>query len=251
MNVKKFHILIPLLSVGIMFVILFVAMNGQAAGVSLSTAENEPEYSAPLDWGGPDYFGYTYLDSNEPDGPSAVFEDISGLGITVTFNLTNSYIPVDLPFDFPIYGETVTQTYLYGDCLDCYNGFTHLAFGNPYSDPEGYIYWMDWIDRESGSVYTYFDDFSDPKRFIVQYDQVLNYVSDITTTSQIILYENGDILVRYDQDFDWWQLYFDEGGIPYLSDGFVDLPYSDSPKSELAVQYYYPEWYSYLPLIFK
>ena len=192
--------------------------------------------TSPLAWGGPDPFGYTYADSDEPWGPDPTFEDISAVGTAVTF--TDFYYTATLPFAFPFYGNTYTQTFLYGDCDGCYNDWTHLAFGVPDPWTYGSVYWMDRIDRDSGTIYVYSDTISSPARFIVQYDEVWNYGYGITTTSQVILYENGDIVVRYDSDFSWWWWW----NAPWLNSQMYGwFPYSGVPQNNFAVQFYYPK----------
>ncbi len=211
-----------------------------ASGAELPSMMKENLDSvSPEDWGGPDAFGYTFLDSDEPDGPDPTFEDISGIGTLVDF-AGSSYYTATMPFNFPYYGIPYSQTVLYGDCLYCYYNYTHLAFGQQY--PSGAIYWMDYIDRDSGSIYVYSDTISSPERFIIQYQDVLNYSYGTTTTSQVILYENGDILVRYASDFSWWDYYY--GGytyMPYLSSWYSYLQYTDNPRNDFAVQFYYPD----------
>ncbi|MBN1657777.1 MAG: hypothetical protein JXA93_05215, partial [Anaerolineae bacterium] len=195
--------------------------------------------TSPEAWGGPDSFGYTYADSNEPWGPDPTFEDISGVGTAI--DLTDFYTAVTLPFAFPFYDSTYAEVYLYGDCLYCWNYWTHLAFGGP--DPHYYggsVRWMDYIDRDSGTVYVYSDTLSSPARFIVQYDEVWNYSYGITTTSQVILYETGDILVRYAEDFDWWSWYWWDNA-PWLFWHYTSFRYQGDPHNNLAVQFYYPQ----------
>jgi hypothetical protein len=62
------------------------------------------------DTGGPDAFGYTFVDSNEPDGPVFNFIDISDTGILVGTNVDDQgFFPLPLGFDFNFYGNTYNQ----------------------------------------------------------------------------------------------------------------------------------------------
>ncbi len=191
---------------------------------------------SPLGWGGPSAFGYAYADSDEPWGPSPVFEDISAVGTPVTFSA--SYQPVDLPFAFPFYGAAYTQTYLYRDCSGCYTNPTHIAF----LDPPGAVAWMGYTDRTSGAVYIYADPLADPPRFIIQYDDVFDYFRGAATTSQVILYQNGDILVRYAQDFGSWPYWYPTWPMPYLWNPALETFYHNGfPRSNFALQFTYPQ----------
>ena len=66
------------------------------------------------DAGGPDAFGYFWIDSDEPGGPTFAWEDVSGTGTDFVGNLgdDNSIGPIDLGFDFPFYGNTYNFIYL-------------------------------------------------------------------------------------------------------------------------------------------
>jgi len=195
---------------------------------------------SPLGWGGPGAFGYTYADSDEAWGPSPVFEDISAIGTPVA--LSDFYRAVELPFAFPFYGTTYTQTYLYRDCSGCYSNPTHLAFLDPYGNYTGFIPWMDYVDRDSGAVYVYSDTLTTPARFIIQYDEVFNYYRGITTTSEVILYQNGDILLRYAEGFSDWLSWYPGWQIPWLwTPWYGPFYYAGAPRSDFTVEFYYPE----------
>ncbi len=194
--------------------------------------------------GGPDPFGYVYSDSDEPGGPSPAFEDISSIGTVV--DLQDYYTLVDLPFAFPFYGNTYTQAYLYGDCFYCYGDWTHISFGMPSSAVDS-IWWMNEVNRDSGTVYVYADLASNPARYIIQYDQMETYTPYATTTSEVILYADGNILIRYADDFSWWQSYY-SSGTPWLyGETYSTFRYSKSLDNDFAVEYYYPQGVRFWP----
>ena len=60
--------------------------------------------------GGPDAFGYTFVDSDEPDGPAYDWIDITLTGTQVAAMGDDAYQgPFDLGFDFPFYGNIYSQ----------------------------------------------------------------------------------------------------------------------------------------------
>jgi hypothetical protein len=65
----------------------------------------------PLGSGGPDQFGYIFLDSNEPGGPAYAWEEISATGTLVTgwTSYDDGYAgPIPTGFPFNYYGNTYT-----------------------------------------------------------------------------------------------------------------------------------------------
>ncbi len=80
-----------------------------------------------VDWtGGPDAYGYTGIDSDEPGGPAYAWKDISATGITVTGLGDENYVgPFPIGFPFHYYWYDVTQ-YWIGS-----NGY--IKFGTPYT----------------------------------------------------------------------------------------------------------------------
>ncbi|GJQ64546.1 MAG: hypothetical protein SCALA702_35990 [Melioribacteraceae bacterium] len=159
-------------------------------------------------FGGPDMFGYEWIDSDEPDGPDYVWNDISGTGTAVsnwiatgTFSaLDEGYAgPFDLGFNFKFYGEEYSSIY-FGS-----NGFvTFLPFsGNSYTndqipdngDPNAIIasVWDDLDGGNGGNVY--YQSFAD--KFVVQYDNWGEYFGSGTFTFQVVLYTSGKIMIYY------------------------------------------------------
>ncbi|MBK8553933.1 MAG: VCBS repeat-containing protein [Ignavibacteria bacterium] len=158
--------------------------------------------------GGPDSFGYKWIDSDSAGGPVFKWTDISGTGTAVT-SFTNGnddgYTIVGLPFSFPYYGVSYPKLKI------CTNGWvsfdtasTDAAFNNsPIPDsnePNSIIapFWDDLDLRSSGNVY-YLNDVSN-NRFLVQFNNVPHYNSGSGLgpyTFQVILHSNGSIYFQY------------------------------------------------------
>ncbi|MBN1630357.1 MAG: DUF1565 domain-containing protein [Thermoleophilia bacterium] len=151
--------------------------------------------------GGPDPFGYTWTDSDEPGGPEYVWEDISSVGTEVTLS-DESDILVQLPFSFPFYGLNRTTVGISS------NGF--LTFAPEHGEltwdvrpipvagyPNAMIapFWTDLDPDLGGSIYHYGD--AAGGRFVVQYDDVPFYNSTDGHSFQAILHRSGEIVFHY------------------------------------------------------
>ena len=158
--------------------------------------------------GGPDLFGYKWIDSNDPNGPSYVWEDISLTGIAVTnWIATGIYSakdegyagPFNLGFDFKFYGNTKNQIYVSSNGLILFSPASSNIFSNtgiPNSSvPNEFIapFWDDLDGSSQGTVYYK----QDGNRFIVQYSNWQRYSGTGSLTFQIVLYSTGRIMFYY------------------------------------------------------
>jgi hypothetical protein len=159
--------------------------------------------------GGPDLFGYEWIDSNDPDGPDYVWNDISTTGTLVTnWVPTDIYPAVDegkagpflLGFNFKYYGVDYTNIWF------CSNGFisfvdiTDAAMSNstiPSSNiPNNFIagIWDDLDGKTTGKVYYK----QEATKFIVQYDNWPGYYAGTGPfTWQFVIHKNGKIILYY------------------------------------------------------
>ncbi|MBT7310963.1 S8 family serine peptidase, partial [bacterium] len=148
--------------------------------------------------GGPDGFGYTWIDSDEAGGPAYNWFDISGLGNTTGSNDDATYGPFDLGFNMSFYGNTFNQVNV------CTNGFlSFTSLDAPYTNqeipssgaPVNMIapFWDDLNPNSGGQIYYYADN----NRFIVQYQDVPHYPSGNPETFQVILNSDGSIVYQY------------------------------------------------------
>ncbi len=153
------------------------------------------------DFGGPDVFGYSWQDSDEPDGPVYSWRDISGIGTYVNFT-HNDYATNLMPigFTFNYYGTEYTQYRISP------NGW--LGFGDDWTDwhnfelprhdaprPAIFGFWDDLDPLQGGNVYYYGNSDS----LVVWFDDVIHYPGYWTGTYdfQFILYSTGQILLQY------------------------------------------------------
>jgi subtilisin family serine protease len=169
----------------------------------LAKGQDDPrEGQSPLAGsGGPDQYGYVWVDSNEPGGPVFDWVDISAMGQTIGNADDESYGPYDLGFAFPYYGDAYTQVRI------CTNGFITFdtSSNDPYSndpmpntdDPDLMIapLWDDLNPSQGGDIYRYHDVAN--ARYIVQWDGVPHYYDEGSFTFQVLLYETGVIVFQY------------------------------------------------------
>ncbi len=150
--------------------------------------------------GGPDAFGYTWIDSDEPGGPVYQWVEINDVGFFAGGGDDFNHGPFSMGFDFPFYGGTFNEVRV------CTNGWlsftsTSTAYDNqgiPDTDDPNHLLapmWDDLNPSTGGNIYYYAD--LNNNRFIVEYDGVPHYSGGGPETFQIILNANGSIVYQY------------------------------------------------------
>jgi subtilase family protein/fervidolysin-like protein/ASPM-SPD-2-Hydin domain-containing protein/HYDIN/CFA65/VesB family protein/BACON domain-containing protein len=177
-----------------------------------SDTPGSPDVTDPrpgiLGSGGPDAFGYRWVDSDDPNGPDYNWTDISGVGTPVNFG---SYTddgtvgPFPIGFNFSFYGNSFNQFYI------CSNGwisftegtlhtFTNQPLPNNGADTPANLlapFWDDMVydSAENSAVYYY----NDGSRTIIQY--FVRRIGQGNTPPfylfQVILNPNGSIVYQY------------------------------------------------------
>jgi hypothetical protein len=148
-------------------------------------------------FGGPDTFGYRWIDSSEPDGPVFTL-DLPGTWQNLWLG-DGEISWVDIPFPFPFYGETKTQI---GITSDGYLTFASdsLAVQNacmPDADSPNDLIAVLWQDYEldmSGMV-EYNDD--SPDVFGVYYSDMVQPDPTYAMHFQVHLHSNGTMYFQY------------------------------------------------------
>ena len=154
--------------------------------------------------GGPDAFGYLWIDSDSPGGPTYDWVDISTVGTRITSwigSADDGYATVPFPFSFPFYDTTFSSS-----VNVCTNGFlsftsTLTSFQN-LSIPDSsaplngiFPFWDDQDLRTGGQAYYYSDVANN--RFVVEYLNVYHYSSGGPYTYEVIFRPDGTILYQY------------------------------------------------------
>ncbi len=151
--------------------------------------------------GGPDAFGYRWIDSDEPSGPVFNWFEINGIGTNTGMTFDDEVTSVGLPFGFDFYGITYNTVNISS------NGNVHFGGANAaYSNttlPDAFApsamvaaFWDDLYLPTAGQVY-YYDDVAN-NRFVVEWDGIAHIAEPLDVyTFQILLYANGRIVTQY------------------------------------------------------
>ncbi|MGI6540477.1 MAG: PKD domain-containing protein [Bacillota bacterium] len=162
---------------------------------------SEPRGYAGAGAGGPDHYGYVWIDSKNPGGPAFDWVEISGLGTRVYLG-DDDGVMVPLPFTFPFYGQMKTQIgisangYLSFD-PDSINYYWTNAPIPTSAKPNDMlaVFWDDLYPGGGGEIYYYNDTAGE--RFIVEYKNVPRLGGSASYTFQVILKPNGTIIYQY------------------------------------------------------
>ncbi|MCP4633734.1 MAG: T9SS type A sorting domain-containing protein [candidate division Zixibacteria bacterium] len=152
-----------------------------------------------LDSGGPDEFGYTWVDSNEPGGPEFSWVDIEGRGTPLVMSDDDNQGPFDLDFNFSFYGNSFDNIRI------CSNGWLSFTSTNydytnyPIPDPNYptnliALFWDDMNPADGGQILYWAGDDS----FVVSWINVPRYSAGGSFTYQAILTSDGSITYQYD-----------------------------------------------------
>ncbi|MFH1701074.1 MAG: trypsin-like peptidase domain-containing protein [Candidatus Zixiibacteriota bacterium] len=174
-----------------------------------SKDESDPRVGYPVDKnaGGPDDFGYIWIDSDDLGGPTFDWNDISSTGTDITADLRddNSIGPFPIGFDFNFYGLTYSQFYIGSNGLVGFNSNQlHAYFNSPIPSenvPHNFLAWL-WMDLDITSLNNpdgrvYYETIDD--RLIIQFTDYPMYSADPgdVATAQVILDTSGTIIYQY------------------------------------------------------
>ena len=159
------------------------------------------------DEGGPDNFGYNWIDSNTLGGPNFDWFEISESGTAINYwNSSGNYYGADegsaykvLPFEFPFYENKYSYVRISSNGFITFNSIPSDTWENSiipsYLGQDNLIapFWADFDGTIGGDVYCYGDD----EIYVIQFTNWPHYGTTITETFQIILHVDGHILIQY------------------------------------------------------
>jgi PKD repeat protein len=188
--------------------------------------------------GGPDYFGYRYIDSNEPTGPVYSWIDITATG-TYPSGLNNSddhYVNgIPIGFLFTFYGLNYTQLSITNNGILCFSGGASQAHNAPIGSSviDNFVlpYWDDLVTWGASPTGIFYETLGTTpnQMFVVEWQNNEHYHNSPSgITFEAILYEgSNDILFQY-QD-----VVFGDGNIDYGASATVGV---EGPTGE-GLQY--------------
>jgi hypothetical protein len=162
----------------------------------------------PRDMGGPDPFGYEYIDSAEPSGPAFSWIDISATGTNLNLGDDDETGLMDIGFTFNFYGIDHTQInvnsngmlYFTDDALtsDYSNDCINANAGFDPDVPLIAVFWDDLNPSSAGDVYMETIGTAPERQLVIMWDQVNPYGLDGPVSFQAILNESdSSILMQY------------------------------------------------------
>lgn len=171
--------------------------------------------AAPDDSGGPDAYGYIYIDSDETGGPVYDWVDILGTGTSVALGDDDSSDVLPIGFTFNFYGSDFTQFYIQSNGFLAFEELSSPYFSNncPLSDasPANIVAVMwDDLDPEDSGALAYYQSFtagscpydSYPGACLVaQYEDFEHFPGgsgDIAGTFEAILFDDNSIVTQYE-----------------------------------------------------
>ena len=149
--------------------------------------------------GGPDAFGYVWIDSDEAGGPVFNWNSIAATGTAIT-GLTDDNVvgPFAMGFDFPFYDEAKTQFWVNSNGTVIFkNQYTTLANVNIPTNSttnNDMICWF-WDDLLLTTSNVYYQNVGNT--MVIEVVNARNYGQTTTFDVQIIMARSGSVLIQY------------------------------------------------------
>jgi hypothetical protein len=157
--------------------------------------------------GGPDAFGYFWIDSDESGGPTFDWQDVSGTGSNLIGQLgdDNYAGPFEIGFYFPFYDSVYSQIYIGSNGII---GFGSAGMASRFktsipttSVPNNILAWL-WddlnpLDGDNPGAGVFFD--TSGGQCVIQFQSYPEYGASAgdVITAQVILKPNGTIVYQY------------------------------------------------------
>lgn len=158
--------------------------------------------------GGPDATGYTWISSQDPQGPAYSWTEISATGTNLNLNGDDVGTTVALPFAFPYYGSTYTSATVSSNGTLSFTSPQTPYFNQPIPQADGFGGFLApfWDDLMATSNVFYLHDAAN-SRVIFQWNGSNHFVFNGSTfTFQAILHADGRVVFQYlDTDLQFTQ----------------------------------------------
>ena len=196
--------------------------------------------STILSTGGPDGYGYQWIDSNEPGWTPPAYLDPP---TTFTDVGDDDYVEVTLPFDFLFYGTLYNTIYICSNGYAAFGGGDYTDFSNEpipdtsSSEPNNalYVYWDDMRPPSGGHIDTATYVVDGKRVFVIEWDSIPRFYDAGAYTFEIQLYEDGDSMAFLYQSVVGYDASYDSAASATIgienADGTDGLQYSYNTKS--------------------
>ncbi len=148
--------------------------------------------------GGPDEFGYGWIDSDEPNGPVFSWIEISSNGTPLNLG-DDDCVDIPIPFDFSFYGLQYSVVRISSNGYLTFGNnsgttYTNASIPDP-NAPNNLIapFWDDLNPSVGGNIYY----FSNDTMLIVEYKDVPHFGGTAPYTFEVILLSDGSIIYQY------------------------------------------------------
>jgi len=164
-------------------------------------------YPVEKDAGGPDAYGYTWIDSDDPTGPDYAWVDVSSTGVDIVNDLGDDVAggPYQLGFDFDYYGGTYNEIYVGSNGII---GFSPESMSSRYKTsipntglPNNILAWL-WDDLDADddfntNAHVYLDITGN--RCVIQFVDYPEFGADAgdVINSEVIINPDGTIKFQY------------------------------------------------------
>jgi len=221
------------------------------------TSASERGFDVVRNAGGPDSFGYYWIDSDDSAGPVFDWIDVSATGTNIVGSMTDdSFVgPLPLGFGFPFYDSLYTHIYVGS------NGLVGFSDDNIQSrfrkhipndtTPNAMIAWL-WddlnpTDPTNPGAAVYFD--TTGGRCVIQFENYPEYSAGAgdVINAEVILYPDGRFTIQYLSVAPGFDVLYSTVGIenPTGTDGLEVAYLTPYVKDSLAVTFVNPyQWIS-------
>lgn len=206
--------------------------------------------AAPGRSGGPDSFGYTFLDSYTPEGPTYSWIEISSTGTEVLPSSDDSYTDlINMGFFFNYYGTDYTQIRVANNGLLFEVAPTSQYVNEPITQTpgvHGFIapFWDDIVTWGSaGSIYYQTLGEEPNRKLVIEWKDNQHYYSSTSgITSEAVLFEgSNNILFQY-QDVDFGTVSGSTSSdLPPYDHGGSATVGIEGPTGDVGLQYSFNE----------
>jgi len=189
----------------------------------------------PYDTGGPDAYGYSWVDNDGGGGPTYSWVDISSIGIPVTGLTDDNFVgPFSFGFEFPYYWYTVNH------CWIGSNGYVEFSAGynyaHPFADipnsalPNDYLAALSGdldLSRGNPSCYYYTNN---ADSFVVSWINVgeFGYIDSLHTFQMILTASDSTVTYQYGDNHG---RFLDSGGATRTTIGIENV------NGQVGIQY--------------